>query len=202
MARRPNEDRDLRLVEELLFAPRGLKLERFSQSETMAGRTPDFRVFQSGTIIAYCEVKSPRDDLLVDQLAAALPGQLVGQPRPDPTFNRVARHIEKAATQFDAVNSARSVPNFLVLVNHAEASHWGDLWETLTGTFLEKGGKQFVTIPHIARKIAQAQQRIDLFVWVDARDRRVQAHLFNRGCPNYVAQTCSLLGIDEATIKN
>lgn len=201
MARGPSEDPDLRLVDELLFCPRGLTLDRFSHKETMAGRTPDFRVLQSGAIVAYCEVKSPRDDFLDDQLAAASPGQLVGQPRSDPTFNRVARHIEKAATQFDAVNDARSVPNFLVFVNHAEASHWGDLFETLTGTFCAKGGERFVTIPDIADRIAQAQQRIDLFVWIDARDRRVQCHLFNRGCPNYVRRTCSLLGIDEATIK-
>jgi len=92
--RKPDEDPDLKLIEELIFAPRGLELQRFSHQET--GRTPDFRVLRAGELAAYCEVKSPRDDWLDNQLDVAPPLQLVGGLRPDPTFNRIARHVEKA----------------------------------------------------------------------------------------------------------
>src|SRR5262249_31410695 len=54
------------------------------------------------TLKAFCEVKSPRDDWLDDQIEAASPGQIAGGARSDPTFNRIARHVDKAASQFDA----------------------------------------------------------------------------------------------------
>lgn len=62
MARGPNEDPDLALVENLLFSGRGLALQRCSRAETVAGRTPDFRVMRDDKLLAYCEVKSPRDE--------------------------------------------------------------------------------------------------------------------------------------------
>jgi hypothetical protein len=75
MARGPNEGPDLKLVEELVFAPHGLDLQRFSHAEPVAGRTPDFRVTCDGRLVAFCEVKSPRDDWLDEQLASAPSGQ-------------------------------------------------------------------------------------------------------------------------------
>jgi hypothetical protein len=48
MGRKPDEDPDLKLTEELIFAPRNLSVERFSHAETVAGRTPDFRVRRRG----------------------------------------------------------------------------------------------------------------------------------------------------------
>jgi hypothetical protein len=62
--RGPNEESDLLLVQELIFSPRGLGMTRFSHAETVAGRTPDFRILQSGELVAYCEVKSSRDGWL------------------------------------------------------------------------------------------------------------------------------------------
>jgi hypothetical protein len=140
MARRPDEGLDVGLKEELLFTPRGLQLQRFTQAETLAGKTPDFRVFQLGNLVAFCEAKSPQDDWLDDQLDVAAPMQLAGGLRNDPTFNRIARHVEKAASQFDAVNAGRTLPNILVLVNHDKASNYNDLRETLTGMFHSEGG--------------------------------------------------------------
>ncbi len=131
MSRGPDEEPDLILAEELVFAPRDLDLQKFSHVETVAGRTPDFRVFQTGELVAFCEVKSPRDDWLENQLAATPPGQILGGGRPDPVFNRLARHIQKAATQFDAVNQDQIVPNILIFVNHDTDSRYGDLREAL-----------------------------------------------------------------------
>jgi hypothetical protein len=64
MTLRPyNEQTGLDLVT-AYFAERGLAAERFSRAETLAGKTPDFRVRQEGTVVAYCEVKAPNDPWL------------------------------------------------------------------------------------------------------------------------------------------
>lgn len=202
-ARGPQEDPDLRLVEDLILSPRSLVAERFSHAETVAGRTPDFRVKREGHLVAFCEVKSPRDDWLDDQLASAPSGVIVGGGRSDPTFNRIARHVQKAATQFDAVNSARAVPNILVFVNHADASHYGDLLETVTGQFYAESGERYVTLSHIADGIlAEAKRRIDLYVWIDAKTRRVQGYLFNQEFPENAKALCATLGLDMSKIKH
>lgn len=120
-----------------------------------------------------------------------------------PVFNRISRHIEKAATQFDAVNSARLIPNILILVNHDRASHFGDLRETVTGMFHAEGGEREPTMLHISEgRIGQSKQRIDLFVWVDFSRKRVQGYLFNQaGTPDHVGRVCELLGLDRSKIK-
>ena|SRR5579871_1314570 len=203
MARGPNEDPDLQLVEELIFAPRRLVLHRFSQIETLRGRTPDFRVIQQDRLAAFCEVKSPRDDWLDDQLDVTPPGVIVGGGRSDPTFNRIARHVEKAATQFDAVNLGRSVPNILVFANYADASHYGDLIETVTGIFHAESGERYVTMTHISEgRLATAKQKIDLYVWIDGKARRIQGYLFNEAFPDNVATLCELLGLDPTKIRH
>jgi hypothetical protein len=194
MAREPNEGPDLKLVEELLFAPHGLDLQRFSHAETVAGRTPDFRVTRDSQLVAFCEVKSPRDDWLDDQLASAPSGRIVGGARNDPTFNRIARHIGKAATQFAAVNAARTVPNILVFVNHADTGHYGDLLETVAGILHTTSGDRYVTIPHISEgRIAKSKYQIDLYVWIDVPSRRVQGYLLNETIPDNVRIVCEML---------
>jgi hypothetical protein len=139
----PNEELDLLLAEELIFGGRGLILQRYDRAETLAGRTSDFRVLRDGKLVAFCEVKSPRDDWLDEQIESVPAGQIAGGPRKDPTFNRIARHVEKAATQFDAVNADRAIPNILVFVNHAETTRFNDLLETLTGMFHSDTGERY-----------------------------------------------------------
>ena len=203
MTRKPDEEPDLKLVEELIFAPKGLALQRFSHSETVTGRTPDIRVLRKGKLAALCEVKSPRDDWLDNQLDVAPPLELVGGLRPDPTFNRVARHVEKAATQFDAVNADLAVPNILVFVNHDRASHFGDLRETLTGMFHAEGGERFETMNYISEgRLAEPKKRIDLYAWIDGRKKRVQGYLFNEAVPARVTGICELLGLDASKIRH
>lgn len=202
MARRPDEDRDLELIEELMFAPRGLQLQRFTQAETLTGKTPDFRVFKTGDLVAFCEAKSPRDDWLDDQLDVAAPMQLVGGLRNDPTFNRIARHVEKAAGQFDAVNPGRTLPNILVFVNHDKVSSYNDLRETLTGMFHAEGGERFPTMMHISEgRLGQIKRRIDLYAWIDARTKRIQGYVFGEASPEHVKTICDLLGLDASKVK-
>jgi hypothetical protein len=141
MTREPDETDDFSVVERLLFKESGIVLERFNRHETLAGRTPDFKIMRDGKLFAFCEVKSPRDDWLEEPS-----GRLVGGARPDPTFNRIARHIGKAASQFHAVNADHALPNILVFVNHADASHRNDLIETLTGTFETESGERWAIL--------------------------------------------------------
>ena len=113
MADRTNEEKDLALVQELLAGPAGIMLERIEA--TSEGPRPDFRLVSWRGFAGFCEVKSPRDDWLDEQLEQAPPLTVVGGARSDPTFNRIARNIEKAVRQFDAVNPDHGVPNVLVL---------------------------------------------------------------------------------------
>jgi hypothetical protein len=203
MTREPDETDDLSVVERLLFKKSGIVLERFNRHETLAGRTPDFKVMRDGKLFAFCEVKSPRDDWLEEQIETAPPGQLVGGPRSDPTFNRIARHIEKAASQLHAVNADHALPNILVFVNHADASHRGDLVETLTGTFETESGGRFPTVRHISEgRLGKVRDQIDLYIWIDRKTTSVNLYLFNDlTAPSVIVELCDLFGVDASDIR-
>jgi hypothetical protein len=201
MATKPNETRDLALVDKLLFADTNLTLKRFSKAETRAGRTPDYRMLLASELVGFCEVKSPRDDGLDEQLEGADAFELRGGARDDPTFNRIGRHIEKAATQFDAVNPNHALPNVLVFVNNADASNFHDLLETLSGEFHAASGERFPTMKKISEgRLKKVRDRIDLFIWIDRKTNRIQGWLFNRASPDKVTALCVMFGLNEAEI--
>ena len=50
-----------------LLSEKGLQAERFSKAEMRLGKTPDFRVFQDGTLKFFCEVKSVEKDTWIDK---------------------------------------------------------------------------------------------------------------------------------------
>jgi len=134
------------------------------------------------------------------RLCKVAQGTIVGGARPDPVFNRMARHVEKAATQFDGANKDRLLPNILVFVNHDDASGFGDLVETLTGHFHASDGKRYPTVTHISRRITGAAGTVDLYVWVDVKGQK-PSYLFNSDS-KHVDTICDLLGIDpRAAVK-
>jgi hypothetical protein len=174
---------------------------RFAQSETVKGPTPDFRLRNAkGVLVGYTEVKSPRDDLLDEELEGAADFAIVGHARSDPTFNRIARHVQKSASQFDAVNPQGQLPNILVFVNHADSSGCHDLIETLTGHFHADDGRQYQTVVRIAQRISSAAARIDLFVWIVAKTQK-KFYFFN---PNstQVEAICALLALGPKQIED
>lgn len=196
-----NEQPDLDLVA-AYFSDRGLTVERFSQAETQVGRTPDFRARQGDQVVAYCEVKSPNDPWLDEQLDDAPPLTIVGGLRPDPIFNRLARLLSKADTQFAAVNPDRSALNILAYVNHDEASHHGDLVETLTGYFHADDGAKHPTMLNIAEaRIGSAKRRIDAFLWFDGRIGHLQGAVINQEDHDRELRLCRLLNIDSGKIE-
>jgi hypothetical protein len=199
MSRYPSEADDQKLAEDLLFSPHGLTLLKVPQG---AGRTPDFQVIQNGVPVAYFELKSPRGEWLDNKLDDAKPGEIVCGCRNDPTFNRIGRHAQNAAEQFRAVNETRALPNILVFLNHDDASGFGDLMETFTGLFHSADGSRYETMAHVASRLKNAKEQIDLCVWINGRTSRVQGILFNRDAtPNYLNQLCVLLGKNSADIK-
>lgn len=196
-----DESGDCRLVA-AYFEGHGLRLSRFSKNETRAGKTPDFRVMDDVRLFAYCEVKSPRDEWLDEQIDQAEPGEIVGRPRPDPIFNRLSTMVGKAAKQFNAVNPERSVPNILAIVNHDDASHPGDLLETLTGFFHADNGTRHPTMRHVSEgRLREAKDLIDLYVWINAQNGRVQGYLFSESVPAHVDALCAILGLDRDKIQ-
>jgi hypothetical protein len=200
-----DEQPDLNLVSAYLVA-RGLSTERFSQAETQSEKTPDFRIRRGEAMVAYCEVKSPNDPRLNDLLRNAPPGMVVGGAKPDPRFNRLARLLEKADSQFMAVNPSQSELNILAYVNHDAASRFSDLYETLTGYFLAsdgmKDGTKFSTVRHIASgRIGEAKRRIDLFLWFKGATGFMSGAVFNDADPERIRRVCALLGFDQGAIR-
>jgi hypothetical protein len=193
MAHAPDEEADVALTKKLIFRPAGIELARFASAETAKGPTPDFKLVRNGTLLGYCELKSPRDDWLDEQLAAAEPGQIVGGARPDAAYNNIARQVQGAARQFDAINPDHGLPNNLVIANHARQRDWVDLRMVLTGMWRSADGTEFPWLPHIAEGIiGEAKRRIDLFVWIDVRTGN-KNYLCAPETP-HAAGACKILG--------
>jgi hypothetical protein len=198
MPRAPAELHDLELVAEW-FAANGLYAQRFTDAEARAGKTPDFRLWRNSQHVAYCEVKSPRDEWLDDQLKNAAPFQIVGGLREDPTFNRIAGLVRKAVKQLDAVNPERILPNIVVFVNWADASHFRDLDETLTGYLQLSDGSTTPTMLKVSEgRMRDEKRRIDAYVWFDGNRRKVEGIFLTQSDMSHRDAVCSWLGVDPA----
>jgi hypothetical protein len=195
------ESSDLALVKRLVLQPRGLSTKSFSRAERMSSKTPDLKIFCDEELLGYCEVKSPRDEWLDDLLDQAAPGQIVGGLRDDPTFNRIARNIEKAAAQLEAVNKDGSLLNVLAIVNHADANDISDLREVLEGQFRSNGGEVFPTITNISERwLGDTRFKIDLYIWIDAKRERIGGMIINERDTDKVNRLGRVFGFDVAKI--
>jgi hypothetical protein len=180
---------------------RGLKAERFTPDEIGQGKTPDFRVFKSGELVAFCEAKHVQhDDWLDKKLEAAKPLEIVGGLRRDPIFNRLVGHIHKAYKQFLAVNPNRKYPNVLVFTNSDEQCDNRDLVAVMTGNFyVEGGGGEPIYTAFSEGRIKEEKFAIDLYVWFEESRGQDQKgfHYFIANGPHYAA-LCALLGSDSS----
>lgn len=199
MRQYPSEDDDLKLAEKLVFAPNGLYIQKIPRG---ASRSADLRVLQNGVLVAYCELKSPRDEWLDKLLDRAKPCQVVGGGRDDPVFKKIRKHANKASQQFEVTNPKRAVPNVLVFVNHDDVSDFGDLRETFTGLFHTADGSRHPTMLDMAASLNRAKTQIDMCVWIDGKTSKTRGYFFNRDAtPNYLNQLCALLGKNPAAIQ-
>jgi len=198
MPRAPAEQHDLDLVAAWLAA-RQVRAERFADAEVKAGKTPDFRLFRDDHLVGYCEVKSPRDEWLDDLLKDAAPFQIVGGPRDDATFNRIAGLVRKAVKQLDAVNPDRTLPNVLALVNWADGNHFSDLDETLTG-YLRLGDKVPTMLKTAEGRMRDEKLRVDAYVWFDGRRGQVEGIFFTQSNIPHRDSICSWFNVDPSKI--
>ena len=87
---------------------KGFEPQRFDKSETRFAKTPDFKLYRDGHLVAFCEVKTlMRDAWLDGMLDKAGPGELVGGLRQDPIYNRISNAVHTAVRQLESVNPQR-----------------------------------------------------------------------------------------------
>jgi ribosomal protein L30 len=186
-----NEDADKRLVRNLIFEPRQIQAEDKDM-------TPDFKLLKDGALRAYCEMKAPTDGALFDVPDDLAPGEIRAEVRKDPAIFNLARHIARAAKQFNAANPDRAHPNILVFVNHARRKGPADLRMALEGIPAPGGGRLFPLVNEadqwdVQKDVWEAARSIDLYVWFDPKKRTWQA--FKPARAQRLAEACDLLGI-------
>jgi len=179
----------------------GFEIERFDKKAISLGKTPDFKVFQHGSLIFYCEVKNPEKDAWLDRLIAqAKPGEIVGGLRKDPVFNRLTSHIHSARKQFDAVNQEETLPNVLAFYNEDETSGFLDLLAVTTGNaYVESGATLPIYKSFSEGMVKEDVIRIHLFIWLD--NYKPHRLLFNLINNKHLSKLCSLFGYDQASLK-
>ena len=158
-----HEDADHRIVQHF-FARRGFITECIPET---VSKTPDFRICRDAEVVAFCEVKSPQD-VFIERVEEAIRGSKGGISETGYGNDyRQARCIERAATkaaaQFAAVNSAHTVPNILMIVNHDTVSLYDDFSQAITG---EIGG-----LGRVGEAVRDKVPEIDACVWIDASGR-------------------------------
>jgi ribosomal protein L30 len=186
-SRTPDERADVALMKRVLFNSRHLRLERVKNHKDEKG--PDFKIMKGQELVAYCELKSPRDDWVLEPVQGENP-----ETRRDPFYRNLANHIETALMQFDAVNPDHAVPNVVVFVNHALDKDRRDLRMVFEGVPVPSGKP----IPVVAKEeqMQDAAKRIDLFFWIDAREPLSPKPLFASDAPHAKA-ACDLFGVDS-----
>ena len=153
-----HEELDFLPVQEF-FATRELKAERIPKTTT---KTPDFQIVRDGSIVAYCEVKSPQDvfpERVSDAIRQGKRG-IINIGYDDRQGRCIARAAKKAAPQFIAVNQAHLVPNILLMVNHDTTARMADFVEAVTG-FIEEIGR------YAATSLRKEIPEIDAYVWLN-----------------------------------
>jgi ribosomal protein L30 len=165
-----DEAADAALLRELIFDPNNIALEFYNPIERNAGKSPDFKLIKNGKVVAFCEMKSPKDDFVFER---PKPGDRVIRENL-PFYRKIAGHIRKAAKQFDAVNSDHSLPNILVFVSHAPDIQRRDLLMTITGLSAGDGRRIFMLSRKAQAETLEAARKIDLFLWIDAEKRTCQ----------------------------
>jgi ribosomal protein L30 len=199
-----DEMADRELTRALIFTPRQLLLQAFTEEEMRGRKTPDFKLVNDGHLLGYCELKSPRDDWIFHVPADLNPEEIREEVRHDPAAHNLARNIGKAAEQFQAVNPDHQLPNLLVLVSHARLRDRADLHMAIAGIEMPDGSRRFLLVDskekdwnkawEKQKKLWKAAREIDVFFWIDAHTRSCK-HVVNLDAVRR-SEACKLLGIE------
>lgn len=182
-----DEAADVALMEELAFTPNGIELEPYSEEELKRGKTPDFKLNKDGALCGYCELKSPRDDHVLE---APEPGGVTKRKIPYP--KKLANQVCNASAQFKAVNPDHVHPHVLVFVSHSPNIQRRDLLATIAGL---DNGPPFMLGKKLQHKVWAAARNIDLFLWIDAKGRVVQHLVANDA--KHKSEALAMFGIAE-----
>jgi hypothetical protein len=191
MAIGADEKIDASLVRELLFDPNGLEAEEYTAQEQNLGKRPDYKLKKAGETIAFCEMKSTKKEADFEDPKPE-PGKLFVVTK-DNTPTNLSRHVMKAASQLNAVNEERNLPNIMIIVNHVKGRDRNDLSFAIAGAKIQGGGYVFPLSEARQKDLWQAARKIDLFVWVDASDGSI-AHVCPADAP-FRESACAMLGI-------
>lgn len=165
-----DEAADIALMRELAFDKNGIVLEPYDNAALRAGKTPDFKLLKDGQLRGFCEVKSPRDDFILE---TPPPGGVAIRPNL-PFYRKLGSQIRNASEQFEAVNPDHARPNILVFVSHAPGIQRRDLIATIAGLPVEGGKPLFMLGKKMQKQVIDAARKIDLFLWIDATKRTCQ----------------------------
>ncbi len=196
-----NEKADEALMRTLVFKGQGVEAVRLPEGKN---KSPDFKLMKDGELKAYCELKSPRDDRVFAVPKDLKPREIRQEVRENVAAHALARVIEKAAAQFDAVNPDHAHPNILVIVSHARLRGPKDLHLAIAGLPVPGGGTGFLLVDpnekdfkkawEKQRKLWDDARKIDLFYWIDAHTKTVRHVINNDGAKRWEA--CDLMKID------
>jgi large subunit ribosomal protein L30 len=191
----PDEGADAALMRELAFDGKNIVLEPYSEAELRKGKTPDFKLYKDGQLCGYCELKSPRDDSILE---TPEPGDAAIRKNL-PFYRKLGSHIRHAASQFDAVNPDHGVPNIMVFVSHAPDIERRDLHATIAGLPAPDGKRIFMLSRKMQEQVLNAARKVDLFLWIDAKKGTCQ-HVSVNEAPHQKA-ALELLGLknDDAS---
>ena len=183
-----DEAADALLMRELAFDVNNIVLEPYDDAALKAGKTPDFKILKQENLCGFCELKSPRDDFVFgppDENGVAIRRDL-------PFYRKIGSHIRKAAKQFAAVNPDHKLPNILVFVNHSPDIERRDLLATIAGLPVPGGQPIFMLCRKMQEQVLDAARTIDLFLWINARERTCQR--LSVGGAAHQASALNLLG--------
>ena len=198
-----DEEADIERMRKVLFAPRGIRMERIKAGQEQGRKSPDFELHKGGKLCGYCELKSTGDDWLLERPKNIPPGEIHVERRRNPAPFRLAQYIEKAAKQFDALNPDHASPNILVIVSHTPLRRPVDLRDVLEGMKLPDGRRELFLIDENLKTekerrqkqkaVWDAARRIDAIVWIDALKGTCEIRTVNGALR--LKEACDLLGV-------
>lgn len=172
-----DEAADAALLRELAFAPQAIVPEAYPDAELRRGKTPDFKLLKDGKLSGYCEMKSPLDDYIFETPVDGAPAIRKNVP----FYRKLGSHVRDAAQQLEAVNKEHNLPNIVAFVSHSPDIERRDLIATIAGLPIPGGDSpQFILGRKMQQQVIEAAKKIDLFLWINAKGRKLQ-HLSPNG---------------------
>jgi hypothetical protein len=182
---------------------KGLDPQPFDKADRRFSKTPDFKLFRNGILVAYCEVKSFQHDPWLDEALDAIePEEFVNGTRPDPVYNRISNAIHIAAGHLESVNLKHERLNFMVMVNRDKHAKREDMESVLTGYWDPLNGEFDETHTAFSEgRIREDKRKIDLYIWMELSS---EGALICKSCffgnDSTKNEVCNLLGIDSEAV--